>query len=104
MQTARITGPVTPTRATVGGEDIIIIGVIVITAAICTDAEEPRAGVVCDGPERSAAPVAQEGRAGAWDRRKDGPLQAHARILRRPGGVCGSGDSGLTDHSAVAAE
>jgi hypothetical protein len=37
MQTARITGPVTPIRATVGGEDIIIgviVIIIIITAAI----------------------------------------------------------------------
>jgi hypothetical protein len=40
MQTVRITGPVIPTRATVGGEDIIIvITTIVITVAIGADAD-----------------------------------------------------------------
>jgi len=48
MQTARITGPVIPTRATVGDEDIIIVIsiIMVITAAIGTDATGPPASVV----------------------------------------------------------
>jgi hypothetical protein len=40
MQTVRITGPVIPTRATVGDEDtIIVITIIVITVAIDADAD-----------------------------------------------------------------
>jgi hypothetical protein len=44
MQTVRITGPVIPTRATVGDEDIIIvITIIVITVAIGAGADGPPA-------------------------------------------------------------
>ena len=44
MQTARITGPAIPTRATVGDEGIIIvISIIVITVAIGADADGPPA-------------------------------------------------------------
>jgi hypothetical protein len=43
MQTARTTGPVIPTQATVGDKDIILVItiIIVITAVIGTDADDP---------------------------------------------------------------
>jgi hypothetical protein len=45
MQTARTTGPVIPTQATVGDEDIIIVIIIIITAVIGADADGRHEGV-----------------------------------------------------------
>jgi hypothetical protein len=48
------------------------------------------------GLSQRAAIAADEIRAGAGDRQTDGSLQGHAGVLRRSGGVCGGGDSGVS--------
>jgi hypothetical protein len=48
-----------------------------------------------DGLSQRAAIAIIEVWPGARDRRTDGSLQGHARILRRSGGVCGGGVSGV---------